>query len=269
MPRISRRKSQSDVYHCILRGINKQDIFFEEKDYLKFQDIIRKTKETYLYQLYSYVLMPNHIHLEIKDKNQKLSQTMHSIETSYANYFNRKYERKGHVFENRFQSKNVENDFYRFNLVRYIHQNPLKAGISKMEQYQWSSYFEYFKNEKIEEKDKIVDVKEILEAFYPDKDSFKAKEAFMNFNQKTFNFQKSKELLEYEMKNKLTDEEVVYFIKEEIGIDNIQEIQKYNKEYRNETIKKIVKIKGITQPQIARVLGITTNIIQKACSKNK
>jgi len=152
LPRISRRKSQSDVYHCILRGINKQDIFFEEKDYLKFQDIIRKTKETYLYQLYSYVLMPNHIHLEIKDKNQKLSQTMHSIETSYANYFNRKYERKGHVFENRFQSKNVENDFYRFNLVRYIHQNPLKAGISKMEQYQWSSYFEYFRNEKIGEK---------------------------------------------------------------------------------------------------------------------
>lgn len=109
------------MYHCMLRGINKQDIFFEEKDYLEFQNIIKKTKEDYLYQLYSYVLMPNHIHLEIKDENQKLSQIIHSMATSYAIYFNKKYQRAGHVFENRFQSKNVENSYYILNLVRYIH----------------------------------------------------------------------------------------------------------------------------------------------------
>ena len=85
----------------MLRGINKQDIFFEEKDYLEFQDIIKKTKKNFLYQLYSYVLMPNHIHLEIKDKNQKLSPIIHSMSTSYANYFNKKYKRVGQVNENR------------------------------------------------------------------------------------------------------------------------------------------------------------------------
>ena len=148
MPRQPRRKSHSKVYHCMLRGINKQDIFFEEKDYLEFQDIIKKTKKNFLYQLYSYVLMPNHIHLEIKDKNQKLSPIIHSMATSYANYFNKKYKRVGHVFENRFQSKNVEDHHYMLDLIRYIHQNPVKAGISQMNRYKWSSYLEYFEGEK-------------------------------------------------------------------------------------------------------------------------
>ena len=165
LPRQPRRKSQSNVYHCMLRGINKQDIFFDDKDYLEFQNIIRKTKKNYLYQLYSYVLMPNHIHLEIKDKNQKISQIIHSIATSYANYFNKKYERIGHVFENRFRSRNVENSYYLLNLVRYIHQNPVKAGISLMERYRWSSYPEYLIKQKTQEEDKIVNTEEILNIF--------------------------------------------------------------------------------------------------------
>ncbi len=267
LPRQPRRKSHSNVYHCMLRGINKQDIFFEKEDYLKFQDIIRKTREIYLYQLYSYVLMPNHIHLEIKDEGQKISQIIHSIATRYANYFNKKYERKGHVFESRFRSKNVENTFYMLNLVRYIHQNPLKAGISKMEEYKWSSYFEYFKSVEVREKDKIVDTEEILEMFLPDVDQVQVKKEFMKFNEKILKFQESKELLEYEMKNKLTDEEVIYFIKEELGIENIQEIQKYNVENRNKTIRKISKMEGIGQTQMERILGISIRIIQRACKK--
>ena len=79
MPRQPRRKSHNDVYHCMLRGINQQDIFLESKDYLEFQEIIRKTKKKFLYQIYSYVLMPNHIHLEIKDFNQTISKIIHSM----------------------------------------------------------------------------------------------------------------------------------------------------------------------------------------------
>lgn len=262
MPRQPRRKSHSNVYHCMLRGINKQDIFFEDKDYLEFQNIIRKTKKKFLYQLYSYVLMPNHIHLEIKDENQKLSQIIHSIATSYANYFNKKYERKGHVFENRFLSKSVENSYYILNLVRYIHQNPVKAGISLIEEYKWSSYLEYLETEKIKEEENIVDTKEILEMFLPRKEQ--AKKEFLAFNQQVFKFQNNTELLEYEMKSKLTDEEVIYFIKQELGIYNIQEIQKYNANERNKIIRKIKKFKGISHQQIGRVLGINIRIIQRA-----
>lgn len=264
MPRQPRRKSHSNVYHCMLRGINKQDIFFDRQDYLKFQNIIKKTKKTFFYQLYSYVLMPNHIHLEIKDENQKLSQIIHSMATSYANYFNKKYKRVGHLFENRFQSKNVENSYYMLNLVRYIHQNPTKAGISEMDKYCWSSYSEYFQKENLKDKNRIVDTEDILLMFSPETEKEQSKKEFFEFNNKTQKFQDSIELLEYEMRSKLTDEEVIYFIKEELGIYNIQEIQKYNTSYRDETIQKIKNIQGITYKQIARILGVNIRIVQRA-----
>lgn len=246
----------------MLRGINKQDIFFDEKDYLRFQSIIKKTKEIFFYQLYSYVLMPNHIHLEIKDETDKIAQIIHSIATSYANYFNRKYQRVGHVFESRFKSKNVENSYYLLNLVRYIHQNPIKAGICKMDEYKWSSYIEYFKSEEVKLNESIVDKDDVLTTFLGDKKA-DSKE-FFEFNQKTLKFQDSVEFLEYEMRNNLTDEEIIYFIKETIGIDNIQEIQKYEKKHRDEIIGKIKSIKGVSQKQIARVLGTTIRVVQKA-----
>lgn len=249
----------------MLRGINKQDIFFDKKDYLEFQNIIKKTKQTFFYQLYSYVLMPNHIHLEIKDEKQKLSQIIHSMATSYANYFNRKYQRVGHLFENRFQSRNVENSFYMLNLVRYIHQNPVKAGISEMDKYSWSSYLEYFASKKIKDENKIVDTVEIFSMFSPNRRQ--AEKEFFEFHKKSFRFQDSVELLEYEMRNKLTDEEVICFIKEELGIYNIQEVQKYSVDYRDEIIQKIKKIQGVTQPQIARILGITIRMVQNAYAK--
>ena len=261
MPRQPRRKSNTKVYHCMLRGINKQDIFFDEKDYLKFQNIIRKTKEIFLYKLYSYVLMPNHIHIEIKDDTDKISQIIHSMATSYANYFNKKYQRVGHVFESRFESKNVESSYYLLNLVRYIHQNPVKARICEMDKYKWSSYVEYFKSEDIKSNKSIVDKDEVFSIFFVE-NKIDNKE-FLEFNQKVLKFQDSVELLEYEMRNNLTDEEIIYFIKEKIGIDNIQEIQKYYKKDRDEIIAQIKNIKGVSQKQIARVLGVSIGVVQK------
>ena len=129
----------------MLRGINKQEIFFDSQDYLKFKKELNETKEFFSYKLYSYVLMPNHIHLEIKDENDKLAKIMQSLQLRYSSYFNKKYERTGHLFENRFKSKTVEGEIYKLNLVRYIHQNPVKAGISNIDKYNWSSYNEYLK----------------------------------------------------------------------------------------------------------------------------
>lgn len=256
MPRKNREKSISGIYHCILRGINKQDIFFEDQDYFKFLDILQKYKKLFQFKLYSYVIMPNHIHLEIKEENSNLSKIMQAIEISYALYFNKKYSRIGHLFENKFRSKNVETYSYLLSLQRYIHQNPQKALISTIEEYRWSSYNEYLG------KEKLVDKDEILNIFCEDRE--KAIKLFVEYNKQFIKISDSKELLEYEMKNQLTDNELIMFIREKLKIENIQEIQRYNKDIRDELLKKIKKIDGWSYKQLSRVLGISIRIIQRA-----
>ena len=86
---------------------------------------------------------------------------------------------------------------------------------------------------------------------------------FIEFNNRTIKFEESLELLEYEMRNKLTDEEVIYFIKQKLNIDNIEKIQNYNKKDRNDIIRKLKNTKGITQPQISRILGINIRLVRK------
>lgn len=159
MPRMARKISKSKVYHVILRGNAKQDIFFDTQDNKKFLKEIDETKEKYEYDLYAYCLMTNHVHLIIYDKYDNLSKILQSIAVRYSSYFNKKYERDGHLFQNRFLSKNVETQEYLLNVCRYIHQNPVRAGISNIDNYAWSSYQEYIS------KANRIETKQILALF--------------------------------------------------------------------------------------------------------
>ena len=98
MPRIARMYSELKVYHIIIRGIDKQDIFLDTYDKDKFLKIIDDTKEKYNYEVYAYCLMDNHVHLIIYDKDEMISKIMQSIEIRYVSYFNVKYDRVGHLF---------------------------------------------------------------------------------------------------------------------------------------------------------------------------
>ena len=121
MPRQPRKIGNTKIYHCILRGINKQDIFLDNQDFLKFKKEIIATKEKFSYKLYSYVLMSNHIHLQIKDDHGNLSKIMQSLQIRYADYFNKKYDRVGHLFQDKFKSQCVETDYYILNLFDNFH----------------------------------------------------------------------------------------------------------------------------------------------------
>lgn len=149
MPRMARKASNTKVYHVILRGNDKQDIFFDEQDYKKILKEIVNTKEKYKYELYAYCLMTNHVHLVIYDKNDMLSKIIQSLAVTYSAYFSKKYEKTGHLFQNRFLSKEVETSKYLMQVCRYIHQNSLKAKISTVDKYKWSSFKEYIYGEKI------------------------------------------------------------------------------------------------------------------------
>lgn len=260
MPRQSRQKSNTRIYHCILRGINKQDIFLDKQDFLKFKKEMEFTKKIYSYKLYSYVLMSNHIHLEIREEEDNLSQIMQSIQIRYVNYFNKKYQRIGHLFQDRFQSKKIENVNYFLNLLRYIHQNPVKANMAKVDIYQWSSYQEYLKEEQglISKEEKVATLRLLAD------NPKEALNKFINLNHQLLNFSKAEDILEYGIKKSLTDEELIYLIKEQLKIENVQEIQSYEKKKRDKIIRKIKEMKGCSQNQIARILGINLRIIQRA-----
>lgn len=248
IPRSPRKKSNTNIYHVIVRGINRQDIFYEKQDFRKFIKEIKRTKETYKYKLYSYVLMPNHVHFIIQDTNDNLSIVMQSLAISYSYYFNQKYKRVGHLFQNRFKSKIIENEPYLKNVVRYIHKNPENAGLS--EKYEWNSYYEYILN-----KTKIIDKDFIMNIFNNDITSFRD---FHN------NYIKNQDIdKDYELMEKIEDEEAIKIIKELLKEENLMKVQNYEKDRKKLVIKKIAKIEGITKVQISRILGISLSTVKR------
>ena len=148
MPRQARKKSQTGIYHIMLRGINGHQIFVDSEDYEKFLEILKDCKAISEFEIFAYCLMSNHIHLLLKEVKEPIEQIMKRIATRFVYWYNIKYQRAGHLFQDRFKSEPVENDEYFLTVIRYIHQNPVKAGICKKPQdYNYSSYNEFFRKE--------------------------------------------------------------------------------------------------------------------------
>jgi hypothetical protein len=264
MPRSNRQISPNGVNHCIMRGINKQDIFLDTQDKKKFKSEIIKTKEKYKYKIYAYVIMPNHVHMIVKTDKNQLPEIMCSLLTRYSSYFNKKYERVGHVFQDRYCNKNIEDETYLKNAMQYIHFNPEKAGICKTAEYEYSSYKEYINTEQA----KLTDVKDIL-LLYDSKCEKQAIEMFIKQNKEKQKEREDFNLTEYEMQNKLTDEQLINIIYNELKIDNIVNMQRIRKNYIKEDIIKILEIRGTCVNQISRVTGINRKIIQEVKNGRK
>lgn len=256
MPRMARRKSSTKVYHIILRGNAKQDIFLDKQDYCKFVKEICNTKEKYQYKLYAYCLMTNHVHLIIYDEYDNFSKSLQSLTISYSSYWNKKYERVGHLFQNRFLSKNVETGEYLKNLCRYIHQNPSKSRIAKMEEYKWSSYKEYIKDSK------IIEERQILALFNKNKQD--AVRDFIEFHKANIEQENWNDFMEYEMVEKLNDEQARKYLIEILELKNIQELMNFSVAKRNEILKKLKNIRGIPKLQIARLTGLSAKMVERA-----
>lgn len=262
MPRVARNYSELKVYHITIRGIDKQNIFFDDDDRNKFIDIVKEKKEKFNFDIYSYCLMDNHVHSIIYDKEKMISKIMQGIEVSYSFYFNKKYERVGHLFQNRFFSKEIENREYLKMVCRYIHQNPLKAGISKTEEYKWSSYQAYIKA------NKLVDTKLLLSVFSDNLEI--AKQEFIKFHNidsDSSKEEKIKNIFEYELCEKMTDEEIEKHICELLEIQKISDILQYNIDIRNKKLSKLKCLKKISISQLSRVIGINRKMIERAIKK--
>ncbi len=134
------RVEKEGFHHIVNRGVARGDIFIEDKDYEKFLELIAISKERYDFTLHALCLMNNHYHLLIETKHQNLSLLVRQINAPYAQYFNKKYNRVGPLWQGRFKNWFVYDEQYLSVLFRYIEQNPIKAKISKtIGEYGWAS----------------------------------------------------------------------------------------------------------------------------------
>ncbi|GAA0484952.1 hypothetical protein GCM10008986_07750 [Salinibacillus aidingensis] len=147
MPRKLRVWHPGENYHITARGNHKEKIFLDTRDYRKYLSYLTDAQKNYPYRLHAYCLMPNHVHLLMEMSEVPLSQVIKNIHTRYAMYFNFKYDKVGHLFQDRFKSKIVHSSDYLLKVSGYIHLNPSKAGLlTKAENYPWSSYYYYLNN---------------------------------------------------------------------------------------------------------------------------
>ncbi|MDR3544030.1 MAG: transposase [Desulfosporosinus sp.] len=236
----------------MMRGINRQSIFEDDEDYSRFLQTLQNYKEKSGYEIYAYCLMGNHVHLLLKVGKEPLEQIMRRICGSYVYWYNVKYERIGNLFQDRFKSEAVENDGYFLTVLRYIHQNPLKAGmVNSVEDYRWSSLAEYMK------RPKVVDVSFVLKLF--DDKREKAVELIIQFC-KVVN---DDQCLEMERKHLLSDQEARQVIKKVCQIEPPSELQKLDKVNRNQYLKEL-KENRLSIRQIERLTGINRGIVLKA-----
>ncbi|WP_163969674.1 transposase [Oceanobacillus halotolerans] len=135
----------NSFYHVVCRGNRRDTLFKEAEDFNVFLYMLSKIKQDLPFDMASYCLMMNHYHLQIRSTDQPVSKIMARLNKRYADYFNTKNGYTGHVFEKRFHDKLVETKQGMLEVSRYIHLNPIGAGIVKRpEDYQWSSYRYYY-----------------------------------------------------------------------------------------------------------------------------
>lgn len=246
MSRRAREYSQSGFYHAIYRGVGRQNIFEEEKDYIKKLDILYELKQEMGFEIYAYCLMTNHVHLLLKEHSTgDISIIMKRLLTKYAGWFNRKYERSGALIGSRYKSQPLENDSSLLSVVRYIHQNPIKANmVCRPFDYKWSSYREYIG------KRFLTDTNLIL--------SMLSKENFIEFHQ-----EEEREVHEVSDRVSKSEEYIRDRIIRIMNGREAYEIGLLPKNERDDVIRLLRKNEGFSIRQIERATGISRGIISR------
>lgn len=262
MTRRAREVSGTGIYHVMMRGINRQNIFEDDEDYVRFV--------TLLYQMvcpvddkgkslpsrcifYAYCLMTNHVHLLIREASESLSAVIKRIGVSYAQYYNKKYIHFGHLFQDRFKSEPVNDNGYFFTLLRYIHQNPLAAGlVNDVSSYRWTSWKEYESaGNGIQS---VCSTKAVLSRMTLDE-----------LRELVFDpLPKTTTILDYDSGSNIkTDDELKAFLTSTYGLRTPADIQLYSRERQNEILRSVKKFGGSIR-QIVRLTGISFTIVRTA-----
>ena len=262
MTRQIRQISQSGIYHVMLRGVNRQQIFENDDDYLKFifilhdmispKDILKRPLPPKC-AIFSYCLMPNHVHILLQEKDEKLSVTVKQIASRYAMYYNNRYGHFGHLFQDRFKSEPVNDDAYFLTLIRYIHQNPIAGYLcEKAEDYKWSSWREF--TNAPHRMSAICDTSTILSRIPLDE----LKEQIET------PLPKAQQVLDFDRYRGIApDEAVIDFLKSAYDLKDPKDLQHYPKKQRYEILQAAREF-GAGINQLSRLTSLSQYIVSRA-----
>ena len=249
MSRTARKMSKSNIYHVMTRGVNRQAIFENDGDRLHFMSVLKECKEISGFRLHAFCLMPNHLHFLIEPAGEPLDLVFRRIGIRYAVWYNRKHQRAGHLFQDRFRSENVENDLYYMTVLRYILQNPMKAGLEPhLGTYRWSSYPAYAKGT-----GSITDTQYATELFG-------TRESLIDFVRMG-----NEDIVmdETDPEWPLQDDDAKKIMEQITGCSATEEFRRLDRQLRNEYIRRMYAEK-LSIGQIARLAGFSKSTVHEA-----
>lgn len=276
MPRQARIKSNTAIYHIMARSISEIDLFKDDEDKKKYLYIVKDYQKIYNFKVYAYCLMDNHLHIIIDSNGADISKIMHSINFKYASYFNRKHNRHGHLFQDRFKSKIVFNERYLFTLTAYIHNNSssLTGYENNLEDYSFSSLGIYLKlrNDAFQ----IIDFKFVQSLFGVC--SNKSKKHYIKLVSESIHLIAEEEAefesepTEYRSERKILNrdfnvEDIIAYVARYMNISKTNLYTKYNKNVVKARALLVLLLRNLCNSSCKDICGIIGNITQSRVSK--
>ncbi|MBZ9688809.1 transposase [Clostridium estertheticum] len=276
MARTERLKAPDAIFHIMCKSISEVDLFRSSEDKEKYLSLVKKYKKLYNVKIYGYCLMDNHAHLLVDANGADISKVMHGINFSYAMYFNKKHEREGHLFKDRFKSIIIDNDQYLKTVSLYIHNNPTDiCGFKDCpEKYAFSSLGIYIGKKR--DHFNIVDYGFVLGFFG---NSLNA--ARKNYYSLVFGCNDEKLKEEIEFKDEKTEyrsgrnilfrnftlEDIIEFITSKMNISKILLNIKYSRKLVHAKALTIVLMRSLGNFKSSVISGVLGNITQARISK--
>ena len=248
MVRSARKQSDSGIYHVVSRGVGRCVIFEDDADRTYFLEKLAEGFSVHGIELHAWCLMSNHYHLLVRSELGRLAMAMRQLNSAYALYFNKRYDRVGHLFQGRFKSEPVGEDGYYLTVLRYIHQNPQKAGIRPADEYRWSSYREYVGESALSNTDLGL-------AMLGGPDGFKKFHRFSDDAAVCMDVGGGRKVVD--------DDDAMRVAKAALPGLQVENIASLNEDDRREALRTLRRAR-LSIRQIERLTGISRNIVAKA-----
>jgi putative transposase len=258
MARKARKQSKTGYYHLMVRGNNREKVFLRAIEKQYFLKLVQHQVDNGKILIVAYCLMDNHAHFLIHSDLLEMSEAFKWINIKFAGMYNNKYKRVGHVFQDRYRSEVINIEGHIIRVMRYIHNNPIKARIvAKPSDYQWSSYKSY-----VDKKDNLVSSNEkqmIMDLF---SDSM---EQFVEFHseEETHEFLETEEDIELEREEKALIIIDKYCQQHEIIANELRN----NKDVLEKVVNELIETNYLSHRRIAGLLGITRGMVHNVAKK--